>query len=478
MSTTHLSPSQTRTLAIAFTVAIVKNTPPGVPAAGKPPYYFLANKHLWFTDAINNTLEETHAPEKEDAPGSRSSPFEGDALTRRDEEAYKRQLGNMNIKMELLKSQHQVEMEDLRCQLKATSRKRKKRLAPGGGEEDETFEPRPSQRYQPQEADMDDQVSSDFADHNVRNAFVVLKNMNLLQENIHALSLGSESRWSMQPSGQENMILAATNSMCTVIGALTDSVVTAVNSLVEAPSMRMGELDASLERYKTHMRTIQECMSSFTSDLDPVRKVYMDLERSWLELLNLTHARETTPMATTDMASVTTPAVLGSLFTTVLSSTSRPDQLDNHTFLVKRLLRIVLRTLTERLGQVVESDRATAPIQEEPPLRSCTRSSAKAKVGTRLRAGHSALSTYYRGLHFKKECGWIIEQFVMAVKRPGSVPLVQRAFSQDVLMHGDLAVLIQKLSSFVQFDPSGPDTRLSPGWLTEMLLELLVILPS
>src|SRR6202012_948596 len=126
-------------------------------------------------------------------------------------------------------------------------------------------------------------------------------------------------------------------------------------------------------------------MSFFTSDLDPVRKVYMDLERSWLELLNLTHARETTPMATTDMASVITPAVLGSLFTTVLSSTSRPDRLDNHTFLVKRLLRIVLRTLTERLGQVVETDRVTAPIQEELLLQSCTRSSAKAKVRTRLR---------------------------------------------------------------------------------------------
>ena len=62
--------------------------------------YFLANNHLWFTDSIINTLEETHAPENEDAPGSRSGPFEGDALTRRDEEAYKRQLGNMKISTE------------------------------------------------------------------------------------------------------------------------------------------------------------------------------------------------------------------------------------------------------------------------------------------------------------------------------------------------------------------------------------------
>lgn len=177
-------------------------------------------------------------------------------------------------------------------------------------------------------------------------------------------------------------------------------------------------------------------MSSFTSDLDPVRKVYMDLERSWLELLNLTHARETTPMATTDITSVITPAVLGSLFTTVLSGTSRPDRLDNHTFLIKRFLRIVLMTLIERLGQVVETDRLTAPIQEESLLRSCTRSSAKAKVRTRLRVGHSALGAYYRGLHLKKECGWIVEQFVMAVKKPGSVQLVQRALRQDVPMHG------------------------------------------
>lgn len=70
---------------------------------------------------------------------------------------------NNHIEMELLKSQHQVEMEDLRCQLEATSRKRKKRLAPGGGGEDETLEPGPSRRYQPQEADLDDQASSDFA---------------------------------------------------------------------------------------------------------------------------------------------------------------------------------------------------------------------------------------------------------------------------------------------------------------------------
>lgn len=163
--------------------------------------YFLANKHLWFTDAINNTLEETHAPEQEDAPRSRSGPSEGDALSRRDEEAYKRQLGNMkistdkpsifestplwcyvwsnmfffsniwkhrghknnHIEMELLKSQHQVEMEDLRCLLEATGRKRKKRLAPAAGEKDETFEPGPSWRYQPQEANLDNQVSNDFA---------------------------------------------------------------------------------------------------------------------------------------------------------------------------------------------------------------------------------------------------------------------------------------------------------------------------
>lgn len=94
-------------------------------------------------------------------------------------------------------------------------------------------------------------------DHDVRNAFVVLKNMNLLQKNMHSLSLGPTSRWSTQPSDQENMILAATSSMCTVVSALTESVVTAVSSLIEAPSMHMGELDASLKRYRTHMSTIQ-----------------------------------------------------------------------------------------------------------------------------------------------------------------------------------------------------------------------------
>ena len=65
--------------------------------------------------------------------------------------------------MELLKSQHQVEMEDLRCRMEATGRKRKKRLAPGGEEKDETMEPGPSRRYQSQEPDLDDQASSDFA---------------------------------------------------------------------------------------------------------------------------------------------------------------------------------------------------------------------------------------------------------------------------------------------------------------------------
>lgn len=67
--------------------------------AGKKIDYFLANNHLWFTDAIKNSLEETHASEHEDTPRSRSGQSEG-TLSRRDEEAYKRQLGNMKISME------------------------------------------------------------------------------------------------------------------------------------------------------------------------------------------------------------------------------------------------------------------------------------------------------------------------------------------------------------------------------------------
>lgn len=148
------------------------------------------------------------------------------------------------------------------------------------------------------------------------------------------------------------------------------------------------------------------------------------------------HAREMTPVATTDMTSVITPAVLDSLFVTVLSGTSRLYRLDNHTLYVSGFLRIVLRTLVERLVQVVEADRVTAPIQEDSLLRSSTRSSAKAKVRTRLRVGHSSLGAYCQGLHLKKECGWIVEQFVVAAKRLGNNWLVQRAFSQDVPLHG------------------------------------------
>lgn len=93
----------------------------------------------------------------------------------------------------------------------------------------------------------------------VRRAFVVLKNMNLLQRNIHSLSLGrDQKRWTLTSSGDENMVLAATSSMCIVIGALTGLVVTAVSNLVEAQTtVQMGELEASLERYRTHMNTIQ-----------------------------------------------------------------------------------------------------------------------------------------------------------------------------------------------------------------------------
>ncbi|KAG0027733.1 hypothetical protein BGZ82_008790, partial [Podila clonocystis] len=69
----------------------------------------------------------------------------------------------MKIKMELLKSQHQVEMESLRCQLEAKSRKRKRRLTPGG-EEENTMEQEPSQMtYTPQEVVLDDQTSNDVA---------------------------------------------------------------------------------------------------------------------------------------------------------------------------------------------------------------------------------------------------------------------------------------------------------------------------
>jgi hypothetical protein len=66
--------------------------------------------------------------------------------------------------MELLKSQHHVEMENLRCKLEATGRKRRKRLALGGGGEVNTMELEPSLRSdRPQEAVLDDQASSDFA---------------------------------------------------------------------------------------------------------------------------------------------------------------------------------------------------------------------------------------------------------------------------------------------------------------------------
>ncbi|KAF9322695.1 hypothetical protein BG006_002132, partial [Podila minutissima] len=254
MATIHLSPSQTAALAIAFSMAIVKITPPGVSAAD----YFLAN-NAWFLHIINDTIQEkTHSPKQGHAPRSRSdSPYEhGDpgTLSRQDEEAYKRQLGNMKIKMELLISQHQVEMENLRCQLEATGRKRKKRLAPGrrGGGDENITEPEPSQMTeQPREVVMNDQVSNDLADHSteVRSAFVVLKNMNMLQRNIHSLSLGrDQKRWTLSPSGDENMVLAATSSMCIVIGALTGLVVTAVSNLVEAQTtVQMGELEASLE---------------------------------------------------------------------------------------------------------------------------------------------------------------------------------------------------------------------------------------
>lgn len=163
----------------------------------------------------------------------------------------------------------------------------------------------------------------------------------------------------------------------------------------------------------------------------------MDLEQSWLEILNLTHVSETSPMATTDLASVITVALLSSLFSTVLCTTPGPDlRLYNQTFLANGFVRIMLRTLIDRLGKVVEAERATVPIQEESRLRSSTRSAGKAKVRTRLREGHSALSAHYKELRLKKECGWIIEQFVIAVKRPKSGRLVQRAFCQDAPMHG------------------------------------------
>jgi hypothetical protein len=175
----------------------------------------------------------------------------------------------------------------------------------------------------------------------------------------------------------------------------------------------------------------------------------MDLERSWLELLNLTHAREPTPMVTTDMASVIAPVLLSSLFTTVLGKTSGPDlRLDNQTFLVNGFIRIVLRTLIDRLAQVVEAERASVPIQEASRLRSSTRSSAKANVRTRLRVGHSALSAHYQGLHLKKECGWLIEQFVVAVKSPSGGRLVQRAFCRDVSMHGRCLSFCHELYPF------------------------------
>ncbi|KAG0028818.1 hypothetical protein BGZ81_004397 [Podila clonocystis] len=157
----------------------------------------------------------------------------------------------MKIKMELLKSQHQVEMESLRCQLESKSRKRKKRLAQEGGEEN-TMELEPSQMtYKPQEVVLDDQTSNDVAGFStdVRSAFVVLKNMSLLQHNMHSLRLGREQiQWTLSSSDHEIMVLAATSNMCIVIGALTRSIVTAVNNIVEAQTtVQMGELDASLE---------------------------------------------------------------------------------------------------------------------------------------------------------------------------------------------------------------------------------------
>ncbi|KAG0082474.1 hypothetical protein BGZ92_011696 [Podila epicladia] len=264
MSTIHLSLSQTTALAIAFSVAIFKITPPGVSAAN----YFLANKHVWFLHTINDTMQkETHLPEDAHTPRSMSSsPSEhgsSGTLPRWDEEAYKRQLGNMKIKMELLISQHQVEMQNLRCQLEATGRKRKKRLALArGGEDESTMEPEPSQmKDQSQKVALGDRVSNSIADHNteIRNAFVVLKNMSLLQHNVHLLSVGrDQKRWMLSHSGHENMVLAAISSMCIIIGVLTGSVVTAVNNLMEAQTTaQMGELDASLERYRTHMNIIQ-----------------------------------------------------------------------------------------------------------------------------------------------------------------------------------------------------------------------------
>lgn len=174
----------------------------------------------------------------------------------------------------------------------------------------------------------------------------------------------------------------------------------------------------------------------------------MDLERSWFELLNLTHVCEPTPMTTTDMALVIAPALLSSLFTTVLGKTPGPDlRLDNQTFLANGFVRIMLNTLIDRLGQVVEAERTSAPIKEVSRLRSSTRSSVKAKVRTRLRVGLSALSPYYHGLHLKKECSWIIEQFVVAVKRPSGGRLVQQVFCQDASMHGKCFSLCRVLCS-------------------------------
>ncbi|KAG0094297.1 hypothetical protein BGZ93_007403 [Podila epicladia] len=317
--------------------------------------------------------------------------------------------------MELLISQHQVEMQNLRCQLEATGRKRKKRLALArGGEDESTMEPEPSQmKDQSQKVALGDRVS---------NSIAVLKNMSLLQHNVHLLSVGrDQKRWMLSHSGHENMVLAAISSMCIIIGVLTGSVVTAVNNLMEAQTTaQMGELDASLE-----------------SDSGPVRKVYMDLEQSWLELLNLTHACETSPMTTTDMASVITINLLSSLFSTALCGAQGPDlRLCNQTFLANGFVRVTLRTLIDRLGQVVEAESATVPIRRESRLRSSTRSTAKAKVRTRLRVGYLALNAHYKELRLKKECGWIIEKFVLAVKRPTIGRLVQRAFGQDASMNG------------------------------------------
>ncbi|KAF9315427.1 hypothetical protein BG003_003055 [Podila horticola] len=144
-------------------------------------------------------------------------------------------------------------MENLRCQLEATGRKRRKRLAPGeGGGEQNTMEPIQSLRSdQPQETVLNDQASNDFADHSteVRSAFVVLKNMNLLQHNMHSLSRGQDqTRWTLTPSDHENMVTAATSSMCTIVGVLTRSVVTAVNNLAEVQTtVAKDEFDTNLE---------------------------------------------------------------------------------------------------------------------------------------------------------------------------------------------------------------------------------------